>query len=103
MVNVTGYKTVTVGINNWKFKRQVKIGDGQVGLQVTVPSCAHCSTCQKRVKLFTETLATKPNILGVWTYLYDGAQWLFFSVPCGKDPITVLSEALDISVTVYFY
>ena len=91
-------KVLRVRVNHWQNSRSVRILPDQVGLQVTVPSCSHCPTCQSRVRQFAETLSMKPNALYQWKYPGDGAEWLFLPRPEGKDPLEHLQDTLEVSI-----
>lgn len=91
-------QTIRVRINHWKNSRSIQILPDQVGLQVTIPSCHHCMTCQSRIREFTNTLAKKSNVIHQWKYGDDGAQWLFFPVSRGKDPLNILRKNLKIQI-----
>jgi hypothetical protein len=93
-------KVVNAKINSWKYRRNIHIGSDYVALQVTVPSCSHCSTCQSRVQEFQQTLANSPNAEYLWGYKQDGAYWVEFPVKSGQDPIMVLSQNLKINVII---
>ena len=93
-------KTITARINSWMYTRQIRILPDQVGLQVTVPSCSHCHTCQKRVQEFSNTLARKPDVIHQWKYVGDGAEWLFFPRKKGN-PLDVLRRNLEIRIEEY--
>jgi hypothetical protein len=87
----------TVCVNGWRYLRQVRIGQDQIGLQVTVPSCSHCPTCQRRVREFKELLADKPNQIHQWKW-EGGAEWLYVPVQAGSDALETLRHALELRI-----
>ena len=95
----TETKTFRVSVNWWQNSRWVKVSPDQVALQVTVPSCSHCSTCQGRVKEFSATLARKPNIIHQWKHLDDGAYWLFLPRVKEQDALDLLREVLEVHIS----
>jgi hypothetical protein len=87
----------TVQVNYWQHRRAVVVTSDQIGLEVTVPRCSHCPTCQSRVRGFAETLRTKPTLLHQWRH-ENGADWIYLALRPGQDPLKVLAEALEIRV-----
>ncbi len=94
-------QTATVRVNSWQNLRRVQILPDQVGLQVTVPRCSHCVTCQSRVRQFESTLGRKPDALHQWKYLDDGAQWLFLPRRNEQNPLETLRQTLEIRIERY--
>jgi len=68
-----------------------------VGIQVTVPTCNHCPTCQGRVRGFEATLAKKPEVLHQWKH-QDGATWLFLPWDGEGEPLDLLRRVLEVRV-----
>lgn len=91
-------KHTRVEVNSWQNLRLVEIQPDQVGLQVTVPKCSHCPTCQGRVKEFTGTLSRQPGVMFQWRYLNDGAAWLFLPVTQEENPLQVLRDRLGVKI-----
>jgi transposase len=87
-----------VQVNSWEFLRKVRIMPDQVALQVTVPTCSHCPTCQRRVRDFSALLGLKPQVLHQWKYLEDGANWLFLPKTEEQNGLDLLREVLEIQV-----
>ena len=85
-----------VCINHWQNCRRIRITKNQIGVQVTVPSCSHCSTCQRRVMQFTDLLARKPTVEHEWKWLEDGAKWLFLKQDKPGNPLDFLRETLEV-------
>jgi len=86
-------------VNHWQNRRSIRVLPDQVRLQVTVPSCSHCVTCQRRVREFQEILAQKPDVICQWRTLNDGAYWVFFNRKEDQDPIQLLRDILEVSIT----
>lgn len=93
-----GTQHVRVWVNHWQNSRAVRILPDQVGLQVTVPSCSHCVTCQRRVRELVDTLARKPEVIHQWKSLEDGAAWVFLPIRNGQKPLDLLRETLEIRI-----
>jgi len=91
-------RSIRVNVNHWQNSRSVRIRPDQVGLQVTVPSCSHCVTCQSRVKQFRRTLEQKPTVIHQWKTLDDGACWLFLPRKAQQDPIDLLRKVLEVRI-----
>lgn len=85
--------TRLVRINHWRYARQLSVGEGKLFLEVTISSCSHCPTCQKRVNAFQQRLLEKPTECD-WIFR-KGSYWLVFPLPQGTDPLVFLREALD--------
>jgi hypothetical protein len=90
---------MTARINGWMYRRNIRISDECVSLQVTVPTCSHCPTCQGRVKEFKRTLADSPDTIHSWGYREDGAYWVEFPVACGEKPLDVLRRNLGVRIS----
>ena len=97
-LTATTPKTARVSINSWMYSREVEILPNQVGLQVTVPSCDHCPTCQRRVREFTRTLDGKPSVIHQWKSGDDGATWLYLPRTRQQDPLDLLRRVLEIRI-----
>jgi hypothetical protein len=89
--------TLRAHINYWQYPREIRIEENRVGIQVTVPTCSHCPTCQERVRTFLGTLQGKPEVEHSWNYL-GGAEWLFISKTSDEDGLDVLRKVLEISI-----
>jgi len=89
----------TVQVNHWRYPRRVEVLPDQVALQVTVPSCSHCPTCQRRVRELTEVLERKPNVVHQWKWA-DGAQWIHLPRAKKQNPLQVLGEVLEVRIGV---
>lgn len=87
---------LSVTVNHWQNARELQVETDKVGLQVTVPRCSHCSTCQSRVRQFTETLERKET-LHQWKF-EGNAYWLFLPLQGGKDPVRYLGAALEANI-----
>ena len=87
-----------VWINSWQNARRVQVLPDQVALQVTVPSCSHCHTCQSRVQQFKGTLADKPEVIHQWK-TQEGAYWLFLPRREEQNPLDLLRNTLGIRVS----
>lgn len=92
-------RSTRVSVNHWQNRRSVQIYKDKVGLQVTVPSCSHCVTCQNRVRQFSETLRRKPSLIYKWRTLNDGASWVFIPRSQKQKPLDLLRSALEIEIS----
>ncbi len=85
-------------VNNWRNRRFVQVLSDQVALQVTMPGCSHCVTCQARVQQLDVTVAQKAHIIHQWKTRDDGAYWLFLPLKNNQDPLQLLRDVLDVKI-----
>jgi len=86
-----------VQVNSWRYRRLMRFDEEMVALQVTVPSCSHCSTCQGRIREIRETLARKPKIGHLWAW-NGGAQWIILQIDGDQKPSRVLAKSLEMRI-----